>query len=74
MRIIKKGIRSTMQVVCEKCEAELEINAGDLKKEPDDNSGLGAYYYTCPCCNSTQYRLFNEVAPQIRVEFSKLNS
>lgn len=75
MRVIKEGKRSTMRVICKKCEAELEINASDLKKEPDDNEGgIGAYYYTCPCCHSTQYRLFNEVSAQLRTEFSRLNT
>ena len=62
-----------MRVICEKCDSEIEINAEDLKKEPDDDYGFGAYYYECPCCHSTQYRKLNEISEQIRLEFSKLN-
>ena len=74
MRIVKEGQRSTMRVFCTKCNAELEIDAGDLKKEPDDEYGFGSYYYNCPCCHSTQYRRPNEISQQIRDEFAKLNS
>ena len=74
MKIIQKRNPSTMRVSCTKCNAELEIDAGDLKKEPDDEYGFGSYYYTCPCCNSTQYRRPNEVTPQICDEFTKFNS
>lgn len=74
MRIIKKGMLSTMRVFCTKCDAELEIDAGDLKKEPSDNFGEGAYYFTCPCCESTQYRVSNCITEKIRYEFAKLNS
>ena len=73
MKIIKNEIQSTMQVFCEKCGSKLEINAKDLKKEFDDNYGYGSYYYTCPCCHSTQYRRPNEVTHQIRYEFAILN-
>lgn len=73
MRIIKKGTLSTMQVFCTKCNAELEIDAKDLKKEPDDDYGYGSYYYTCPCCHSTQYLRPNEIIPQIHDEFKKFN-
>ncbi len=72
MKVIKEN-KSTMRVNCKKCDAELEISAGDLKKEPDDDWGYGAYYYVCPCCHSTQYRLLNEVSKQVRAEFSRLN-
>ena len=74
MRIIKEAQKSTMRVFCGKCDAELEIDAKDLKKEPDDDYGFGSYYYTCPCCHSTQYRRPNEISRQVREEFKKLNS
>ena len=73
MRIVKLGQRSTMRIFCSKCNAELEIDAVDLKKEPDDDNGLGSYYYTCLCCHSTQYLRPNEVTPQIRDEFRIFN-
>ena len=73
MKVIKEGKKSTMRVVCENCDAELEINAKDLKKEPDDDEGYGSYYYTCPCCHSIQYLRPNYITQEIRLEFSKLN-
>ena len=73
MKIIQEGQRSTMRVNCEACGSELEIDATDLKKEPDDAEGYGSYFYTCPCCHKTQYRRPNEVSPQIILEFKKWN-
>ena len=70
MKVISEGNRAKMRVTCKKCKAKLEIDALDLKKEPDDSDGgLGAFYYKCPCCKSTQYRLFNEISAQVRDEF-----
>ena len=38
MKVIQEGkeIKSTMRVTCKTCKAELEIQAGDLKKNPGE--------------------------------------
>lgn len=55
MRIVNPGMSSkkknkdeTMRVICKHCNAELEINAMDVR---DDMTLLGIkYYFKCPCC------------------------
>lgn len=56
MKVIKEGkIKATMQVTCKTCEAELEIEAGDVKKCLDDQFAPTPYFYRCPCCGSKEY-------------------
>ena len=56
MKVIKEGkeIKGTMRVTCKTCKAELEIQAGDLKKIPGDRPfDPTTYSYKCPCCRRT---------------------
>ena len=59
MKVIKEGkkiVGVVMRVICQKCEAELEIEARDLKKEPCDRPiDPSVFSYKCPCCHRTQY-------------------
>lgn len=53
MKIIKKGHNEDrMHVRCKRCEAELEISSGDVKKRPTYKSVWGELFITCPCCNT----------------------
>lgn len=68
MRIIKKGkkIVGVMRVTCKKCDAELEIEAKDLKEEVGDRPfDSESYSYKCPCCSRTQYLNYNDLTEEI---------
>lgn len=68
MKVIKEGkeIKGTMRVTCKTCEAELEIQAGDLKKEPIDRPiGPTVYSYKCPCCHRTNYLGYSSLTEEI---------
>ena len=70
MKVIKEGkeIKGKMRVTCPKCEAELEIEACDMKKLPDDGKYPGEYYYICPCCHRTQLISHNKLTEEIRFD------
>ncbi len=56
MKIIKQGHdEDRMQVVCQSCEAVLEISSADIRHEKSLDSVWGMYFYECPCCNATRY-------------------
>lgn len=74
MKVIKEGkkINATMRVTCKKCEAELEIQAGDIKKIP----GWGlfdrtTYYYECPCCLRKNVLDSTDLTKKIRSDLNK---
>jgi len=71
MKVIKEGkkIVGVMRVVCKKCDAELEIEAKDLKEEPGDRlTDPTVYSYKCPCCFRTQYVGYNDLPEEIFFE------
>ena len=56
MKVIKQGHdEDRMQVVCQNCEAVLEITSADIHHEPSPTSVWGKYFYKCPCCNATRH-------------------
>lgn len=56
MKIIKQGHdEDRMQMVCNSCEAVLEITSDDLAREPSLDSNWGIYHYKCPCCGTEKY-------------------
>ena len=56
MKIIKQGHdENRMRVVCQNCEAVLEITSADICHEPSLDSVFGRYFCKCPCCNSTKH-------------------
>ena len=50
-----------MRVVCEKCNAELEISAKDVKTKEGGCGGMMEgntqiyHFYKCPCCDNKNY-------------------
>ena len=73
MKVIKEGkeIKGTMRVTCKTCEAELEIQAGDLKKQPNDSPfGSPVYFYKCPCCRRTNYIGYSNLSEEIRFDLN----
>lgn len=66
MRIIKEGkkIAGVMRVICKNCNAELEIEARDIKELSDDD--YTSYSYKCPCCSQIQYLSYCELSEEIR--------
>ena len=76
MRVIKKGriIKGFMWVTCKKCEAELEIQAEDLKPlstSPFANNTT--YYYICPCCLRRNYINYSDLSEDIRFDLNNFN-
>ncbi len=71
MKVIKEGkkIEGTMRVTCKICEAELEIQAEDLKKS-DPSFVPTIYYYTCPCCGRTNYLKYSNLSEEIRFDLN----
>lgn len=68
MKVIKEGkeIKGTMRVICKTCEAELEIQAGDLKENPGARPfDPTTYSYKCPCCRRTNYLGCNDLTEEI---------
>ena len=69
MKVIKNGkkIVGVMRVICKKCEAELEIEAKDLKEEEsvDSSTDPTVYSYKCPCCFRTQYLGYSDLSEEI---------
>lgn len=68
MKVIKEGkkIVGVMRVTCKKCDAELEIEARDIKEEPGDRPfDPTVYSYKCPCCSRTQYLDHNDLTEEI---------
>lgn len=65
MKVIKEGkeIKGTMRVICETCEAELEIQAEDL-----ESFDLTTYYYKCPCCRRTNYLDYTDLTEEIHFD------
>lgn len=75
MKIIKEGkkIVGTMRVTCEKCEAELELVASDLKEDNGDGVMLiKTYSYTCPCCQRTHCISYNTLNEDILFDIEHL--
>ena len=71
MKVIKKGkkIPNTMRVTCEKCEAELEISASDLKEEPRDRYwDPRIYSYRCPECGRFNNLKYDDLPEEIRFD------
>lgn len=70
MKVIKEGkkIEGIMRVICKTCEAELEITAGDLKKEPGDRPTV--YSYKCPCCRRKNYIGYIDLSKEIRFDMT----
>ena len=71
MKVIKEGkkIQDTMRVTCKTCGAELEIQAGDLKKSSNRFEPT-TYYYTCPCCRRTNYLRYSDLSEEIRFDLN----
>ena len=69
MKVIKEGkkIKGIMRVTCKTCEAELEIQAGDLEKSTVNRSLFGpkTYYYRCPCCRRINYLRYRDLSKEI---------
>lgn len=68
MKVIKEGkkIVGVMRVTCKKCEAELEIEASDLKEELGDRpTDPTVYRYKCPCCSRYQYIGYSNLSEEI---------
>lgn len=69
MKVIKEGkkIVGVMRVTCKKCEAELEIEAKDLKEESYDDSPIDptVYRYKCPCCSRSNVLYYNDLSEEI---------
>ena len=68
MKVIQEGkeIKSTMRVTCKTCKAELEIQAGDLKKNPGEQPFYPTTYsYKCPCCRRTNYLGYSDLSEEI---------
>lgn len=68
MKVIKEGkkIVGVMRVTCNKCEAELEIEAKDLKEEYVNRAfDPMVYRYKCPCCYRTNYLGYNDLPEEI---------
>ncbi len=73
MKVIKEGkkIEGIMRVTCKTCEAELEITAGDLRKEPGDiPSDHTVYSYKCPCCRRRNYIGYSDLSEEIRFDMT----
>lgn len=73
MKVIKEGkeIKGTMRVTCKICGAELEIQAGDLKKESDEiTNDLTIYSYECPCCRNRNYLGNIDLSEEIRLDLT----
>ena len=73
MKVIKEGkkIGGVMRVTCKKCEAELEIEAGDLKEEHRDSLEYPIVFsYKCPCCQRTQYLGWEQLSEEISFDIS----
>lgn len=66
MRIIKEGRKLiTMNVVCPKCDAELEIETKDLKK----SKGIPTtFIYNCPWCNHSNSLKYDDLPKAMIVE------
>ncbi len=66
MKVIKEGkkIEGIMRVICQTCEAELEITAGDLKKEIGDRREI-SYSYKCPCCRRRNHLDYHDLSEEI---------
>ena len=55
-----------MQVTCKNCDAELEIEARDIKEESGDRPFASpSYSYKCPYCSRTQYLSYYELSEEI---------
>ncbi len=68
MKVIKEGkkIVGVMRVTCKTCEAELEIEARDLKEETRDRPmDPTVFSYKCPCCSRYNYLGFNDLSEEI---------
>ena len=65
MKLIKEGKEIKMRVTCEKCEAELEIQAGDLTKSFTMTFEPTTYYYICPCCKHINHLRYYELSEKI---------
>jgi len=73
MKVIKEGkeIKGIMRVNCKTCEAELEIQAGDLKELPGDRPfDPTTYSYRCPCCRRTNYLGYSDLSEEIRFDLN----
>ena len=72
MKVIKEGkeIKGTMRVTCKTCGAELEIQAGDLKRLPEVPFYPTTYSYKCPCCLRTNYLGYSDLTEEIRFELN----
>lgn len=71
MKVIKEGkkIKDTMRVKCKTCEAELEIQAGDLEMLSDCRPFESTTYsYKCPCYKRTNYIKYTELEEGIRFD------
>ena len=56
MKIIKKGKRAKLRVICKECDAVLEITRKDLSLASNlDEPGKTLYQITCPCCKKKIY-------------------
>ena len=54
MKVIQEGhFEDKMRVVCNNCEAILEITSQDISTLGSSLSVWPDYYYTCPCCKKT---------------------
>lgn len=68
MKVIKYGkpIVGSMLVTCKKCDAELEITAGDIMQYPGDRPfDSPEYCYKCPCCGRTNYLDLKDLSDEI---------
>ena len=74
MKVIKNGkkIKGTMRVICRTCEAELEIQAGDLRISiaNADPFKPRIFYYNCPCCGRTNYLRYSDLSEKIRFDLN----
>ena len=75
MKIIKQGrkIPRTMQVTCDVCDAELEIDKNDLNEVEFEGQINSTFYYTytCPCCSEKNSINLENLAEGIRMQFGK---
>lgn len=75
MKVIKEGkkIIGVMRVTCMRCYAELEIEARDIKEEPEEFASVKLYSYKCPCCSRTQYLYYEDLTEEILFDMNKNN-
>lgn len=63
-----------MRVTCKTCEAELEIEATDLRINPPDPpyAGFDTYSYQCPCCLHVHGLKRDQLTEELRAEIDFL--